>query len=507
EVWLKLSEIDPEGFTIFGIPPDTQALRLPGSGDPFAFLRELNDPRPGAREIKGEVATRLLIELGKFDQNKYPQFRDLKDQLRSLAAPLPYPMHEVLAVQSGELYQTPFLMCYAHPVRNPSQAEAYIERLRALGSKAKIWTQRLDNEGDNIPHEVLRTASVFCNRFATLDPLDHPLYLSFARRMARKGEVRVPQDEAVKMLDRVASLLKDRVLPEWKLLAAKVAEIEGAKDLKPDVWDGFKNECELEFHGNRDSLTQRLTATADSLKSRLDALPDFDADHWLRATGDEKSWRDSLQLFVDQLQQKAAGLFESLPSFRSLEVEIQDSIQQSLNLPCWYLPADMAGHRKAKLFVHPGMAGNASGTARSWLLRGAIPGAHTRYEKRPGLALPLPAQAAGWSLYGAQLADEIGLNSFSDNNIPPFPEGKTAFMQLQLLACELALFDLGESTGITSALPAELVEAQVALVKSRPGYALAAWLEYSEILRERAEARAEAGSLFYLGAFNEGIAK
>jgi hypothetical protein len=507
EIWLTMSRIDPEGFTVFGSPSTSESLRLPGSVDPFAFLSELNDPRKGATQNRQKIAAELLVKLNDFDQNKHPELKDIGRKLESLSAPLPYPMADVLAIQSGELYQTPFLMCYAHPVRNPSHAEAYIERLRALGSKAAIWSKRIKGEvigSEQVPPEAIEAAAAFCQRFTSIPVLKHPLYISFARRMARKGEVRVPQDEALKMLDRVASLLEDRVIPEWKALASTL-RMQQTPSSAIKLQRGLKKELGIAIEGNPANLEQSILSFADSLQNALDSLPNISSSAWLRASSaGERPWLDSLKSLIYVMRVKSTGIYQELPDFESLQVKIQDSLQQAIGLPYWYLPGDEAGKRKAKLFVHPTYFGNASGVARNWLIQAGIPGAHTRFVKRSERMYPLDAVTNGFGLYGALLADEIGLNTFMDKGTPPFPEGKSASLQLQLLACELALLDLGIDKTLSS-LPEALKNPFKLRAKSRPGLSLASWLVYQDILQKRAEAKQRDGNLFYLAKFNEEI--
>lgn len=527
--YVQIGKLLPEQQTI-NSGPLSEGFALNRQGE-YAYFSQLNKPQYVLQDSLSRTATRLLNTMQGLDFEDDSASHLVSYSLQQLRnAEVPYPLYDLLSIPNGELYQTPLRLCYAHEIPNPILAEAYLSRIRQLGPKAENWTKevkRLSEAGLLRNNAALLAASTYCKRFASIPANKHPLYLSFARRMARKGDIRVDQNDAIKLLDRISSLLEGRVLPAWQklgesleLAAQNATPLSGAATLEA----GVRQEGVLSFDvGKSAAIQQKLSTEIAQLRIDLQtAIAELETSDEVafypkkQAPSSLNSWRDSLQWLMDDLKIKSAGAFPDLPEFTQFEIRIQDSLMEVLNQPVWYLPGDLFGSRKAILFVHPVALGAARGSARETLIRWGIPGLHSALNKhRDSTGKPLIARGIriraweqGWQLYAAKVADEIGLNLDPNSRTPAPAYGKVLYYQQQLAACELALAEITHFTTDTSTATGFLSDVKLtsgAAYKqalSRPGMHLAAWLYFDAIRTKRAEAEAKAGNLFYVGDFH-----
>ena len=102
-----------------------------------------------------KTASQLLESLSQYDaEGLAPEAavslsliqQDLRRKAENKEA---YPFYSLLAIPEGRLYQTPFRLSYAHQIGNQNQAEAYLQKIRNLGTACK----RMDQANQGIKSE------------------------------------------------------------------------------------------------------------------------------------------------------------------------------------------------------------------------------------------------------------------------------------------------------------------------------------------------------------------
>ncbi|MFK7969820.1 MAG: DUF885 family protein [Bacteroidia bacterium] len=515
----QLGALDPEGYTVHG-GPLLDGLNMPGDQG-LQYLSRLNDPRLSADTARWKLAKGLLNTLQGYDpenlseveQKAYPQVRRYLERLAHKNAP--YSQFGLLNIPDGAIYQTPFRLAYAHPVKNRDQAQAYLARMRRLGPKIDTWIKSLRNQKAGIPSPSLRQAAVFCQRLANTPSRKHPLYRTFATRMVRAGENRITQTEAIELLDRVASILDERIGPAYGRMGEALEAI-----LEQNIETTISLEEAVVFEGGEPFDKAQLIAQLESELAALDTLIQVSGKASDFSPNYTAALRDTLQLMVDDLGKKSQGMFLNVPAIRTVEIELQDSLFQAMGQAYVYLPGDLADTRKAKLFVHPEQLANVQTNGRTHLIHAAMPGLHwhvwnkrsNKTRSRLGRTFQIPAHDGGWQLYAAHIANEISLNVTSLGPVKGYPEGKNMYFRRKALAISLALaeikFGQDEQAVIqyvsakTKLTPSE-AELFVNQALSRPGLSLASWQYYQQLLKKRAVAESQEG--FYMAEFHEGL--
>lgn len=442
----------------------------------------------------------------------------------------------------GEPLRSWNLMGWIQPVRNVSEATAFIYRIEGLPKKLEDLLRLLEaqqQEGRLPPAWALAQARVQSRAILNIPPERSLPYRMFLRRamqtaqlypnILNDGKVAEFAELARRSLEKKAYPALDRF--EQRLAAfEQQAPAEGGLARRPGGAGAYA-QCLKAYCGtdaSPDSLyrTARM-AVAEAKKSYETALAEAAAEGATPASAN--TWQDAAAcqrqayLLLTDAYEKIEGILPDRPERLALSIELADSLMAPLLRTALYYPANLNGDRKAVWWVSPEPAAlPAPWQLRAWVYAAAVPGEHLQIRMNQARAeLPLvlrntrfAAVEGGWRLYALDAAAEIGL--FNDPTAPGGydPLAKAGYRQYQLLAAAAMAADLGihhlnwsreqarrylaETAGIAEEQALALAEA----LTLQPGAGVAPWMGYLALRRLRQDCQTALGAGFAVQDFH-----
>jgi len=507
------------------------------------------------RQVKSMKARLAKVErgvLGQQDQIRYDSVRYAIDAgIEGLAFSYggaatgfqgggsPFPVTQ----QDGAITRIPEFLDTQHQVANAADAQAYLERVEALGRMLDQESARiLEQAGMGVtpPNFIIQAALGQLRDYRKTPVASQKLVTSIAARTRKLGIGGDWEARATSLVNDTIYPALDRQVAALAKAAARAGDVPGVHRL-PDGAAYYRWALKL---ATSTSFTPQEVHQAGldqnrALEARMDAI--------LRAQGMTQGSvgarmqalsKDPKRLFADDERGRAqliaycndrvAAIRKLLPRISHLDMKAPLAIKQvpadiQNGAPLGYMnPASLDGARPGIYYI------NLKSTAQwpryelaSLTAHEGVPGHawHGAYLAEHHAQLPLLASlmnfgafTEGWALYAEQLCDELGLYAND-------PFSRLGYLQAQKFrACRLvvdtgmhalkwsrqqAIAYLVENTGRALAS----VTSEIDRYAVWPGQACAYKMGHNEILRNRDRARNALKEKFDLAAFNDTLVK
>ncbi|MEO6951166.1 MAG: DUF885 family protein [Polyangia bacterium] len=445
----------------------------------------------------------------------------------------------IVSQQGGAYHDTPEFLNAQHPVDNVSDAEAYLARVRALGTALDEETAQLEHDvamGVVPPDFILDTTLKQQKALRAVAAADSGLVQSLARRAKAKSIAGDWAGRATKLVTSVVYPALDRQLAALAKARAKATHDAG-------VWKLPDGEA---YYGwrLRDSTSTTMTPQQiHQLGLEQGAALDSRMDEVLRKQGFTQGTvgarlaalsKDPKQLFADTdagkveavayVQQKMDALRALLPRVSRMQLHASVTVKRvpadiEAGAPLGYMnPAALDGSRPAIYYIN---LASTSGWPRfsipSLSAHEGLPG-HTwqfAYIAEHRSEVPLitstmsfNAFVEGWALYAEQLVDELG---FYDDD----PLGRLGMYQAMRFRASRLVTDTGlhamrwtrekaiDYLQTSTGRPTAAVTSEVDRYCASPGQACGYKVGHTEIVRLRDRAKAALGAKFDVRDFDD----
>jgi uncharacterized protein (DUF885 family) len=224
-------------------PEQASSMRL-FSGDVQDRLDgQLSDISDAAAHARIARAKDGLAELKKFDRSKLTPEQKISAemmeyQLSDIVAEEPFLAYSFPLNQFGGVQvRLPTLMTDVHPMRNARDAENYLARLSAAGSKinqAMAIMQDRAKQDIRLPGFISVETLGQMKRFTAPQPADNILVTSFAERLKKIGAI----DDAKKtaMIQSAEKLVRDSVYPAYRGAMDGLATVNAKASNDAGLW-------------------------------------------------------------------------------------------------------------------------------------------------------------------------------------------------------------------------------------------------------------------------------
>lgn len=529
----------PEFATSLGFDkgPNAALKHKLSDGSPAAKARNLADTKAAIAKIEAfDPATlsegaRLDREVVLYSLRSGTVAQD-KFQIDSVGRPFP------IFQQGGAYFSMPDFLNTSHTIATQDDAEAYLDRLDALGRVLDQDTadqKEAATRGLVAPGFCLELTLAQMAKLRQVDPAANTLTQSLVKRAAAKGLVGDWQARAAKIvgekvypaLDRQIALIeqlhaKGRAsaglwdVPRGQEIYAAALEQWTTTSFTPDQVHKMGLEQVAEISATLDGLLTQQGLTQGSVGERLTALnarPD-------QLYSDTPEGRTALIAGLNQGVQEVSALLpkaflnptKAPLEIRAVPVEIQDGASNG-----YYTRAALDGSRPAIYWINLKTVGDwPKYSLPSLTFHEGLPGHHLQISTAQAAEGPLlrkfgffSAYSEGWALYAEQLADEIGAYHG--------PLERAGYLQSFLFRAARLVVDTGIHTKkwtrdqatdylvATTGFPRARSQREVERYCTQPGQACAYKLGHIAWTRARANAQKIAGPKFDLKQFHEVI--
>jgi uncharacterized protein (DUF885 family) len=447
----------------------------------------------------------------------------------------------VISQQNGALTRIPEFLNTQHQLANRADAEAYLERIRAL---ARVLDQESALIAEHAARGVMPPSFIAANalgelvHFRRLPAAQQPLIASLQARTSAQGikgdwatrAARLVQAQVYPALDRqIAAFARatahspdtagiDR-LPEGEAYYRWALKLGTTSDLSAAEIHSIGLEQNRAIQARIDTVFKSQGLTQGSVGERARALngdprqlvPDTDQgrEELLEYCRDRMAATRALVPKISALGLKAPLMVKRVP------VDIQDGA------PLGYMnSASLDGARPAIYYINlksttlwpkyqiPTLTAHEGIPGHAW--QGAYLTEHSDAVPLIAQLMNFNAYTEGWALYAEQSVDEIG---FYAND----PFGQIGYLQgQQFRACRLvvdtgmhamhwtreqAIRFLVNETGKGR----EAMTSEIDRYCANPGQACGYKIGHNEIVRQRERLRGELGDKFELTAFNDAV--
>lgn len=444
-----------------------------------------------------------------------------------------------LTQQSGAYQGVPDFLDTQHPVRDGSDAEAYLTRLSAYAALLDQETERFMAEADAgaiPPGFLLDTAAGQMKQQRDAPPAEATVVRALARK---SSEADLPERYAAAAQDLVRTKINpalDRQITAVERVRARATEDAGiwkapqgdayyaaklkwftTTDLTPDQVHDLGLQQVREITAAMDATLKGLGYGSGTVLERLQGLNVDPAQLYPNTDEGRAALLTALNAQVVELDRRLPRAFSRLPrakvEIRRVPVDIQDGSANG-----YYQRPALDGSRPGAFYI------NLKSTADwpKWALptltyHEATPGHHLQnalLQEDAGLPLyrrafgGFSAYGEGWGLYAEQVADELGMYE-------AYPLGRVGFQQAYLYRAVRLVVDTGlhhkrwtreranaymvETTGQS---PPRLAR-EVDRYCGNPGQACSYKIGQTTILRPREDARRRQGARFDLKRFHD----
>ncbi|WP_294331359.1 DUF885 family protein [uncultured Sphingomonas sp.] len=529
----------PEFATSLGFDkgPNAALKHRLSDGSPAAKARTLADTKAAIAKIEAfDPATlsegaRLDREVVLYSLRSGTVAQD-RFQIDSVGRPFP------IFQQGGAYFSMPDFLNTSHTIATQDDAEAYLDRLDALG---RVLDQDTADQKDAATRGLV--APGFCleltlaqmAKLRQVDPAANTLTQSLVKRAAAKGlagdwqgrAARIVGEKVYPALDRQIALIeqlhaKGRTsaglwdVPRGQEIYAAALEQWTTTRFTPDQVHKMGLEQVAEISATLDGLLKQQGLTQGSVGERLTALnarpdqlyPDTAEGRTALIAGLNAGVQEVSALLPKAFLNPAKAPLE----IRAVPVEIQDGASNG-----YYTRAALDGSRPAIYWINLKTVGDwPKYSLPSLTFHEGLPGHHLQISTAQAAEGPLirkfgffSAYSEGWALYAEQLADEIGAYHG--------PLERAGYLQSFLFRAARLVVDTGIHTKqwsrdqatdylvATTGFPRARSQREIERYCTQPGQACAYKLGHIAWTRARASAQKIAGPTFDLKQFHEVI--
>ncbi|MCR5872764.1 DUF885 family protein [Phenylobacterium sp. J426] len=445
----------------------------------------------------------------------------------------------VLSQLSGAYQSIPDFLDSVHPVKNASDAEAYLARLNAFAGVLDANTgdfQRDAARGVLAPDFALDATLAQLKKLREPAAEAHGLTTSLSRRAA---EAKIAGDWKA----RAAALVSGKVYPALDRQIAAVTAARPQAKPDPGVWklpDGeafyagalaFQTTTKLtpdqahelglrqvaELEAQMDALLRAEGLIAGTVGERMTQLSKRPDQLYPNTDAGRAELLKALNEQTEAMRAKMPLAFRTLPKAPVEIVRVPPEIQDGA--PNGYAtPPALDGSRAGRFYINlkdtaewpkftlPTLTYHEALPGHQW--EGSISLASTEIPRLRQVSLGFAAYGEGWGLYAEQLADELGAYEGD-------PLGKLGFLQsLQFRAVRVVVDTGMHAKRWSRAQATDYMVAKTGFVRTRaqreidryaiwPGQACSYKIGHTEWVRLRDEAKARAGSRFDLKTFHD----
>jgi uncharacterized protein (DUF885 family) len=205
-----------------------------------AKLADISDEAAHARIARAKEG---LAELKKFDRAKLTPEQKISAemmeyQLTDVVAEEPFLAYNFPLNQFGGVQvRLPTLMTDVHPLRNERDAENYLARLSAAGSKinqAMTIMQDRSKQGIRLPGFISVETVGQMKRFTAPEPADNILVSSFAERLKKIGTI--DEQKKTAMVQSAEKLVRESVYPAYRGAMDGLATVNAKASNDAGLW-------------------------------------------------------------------------------------------------------------------------------------------------------------------------------------------------------------------------------------------------------------------------------
>lgn len=338
-----------------------------------------------------------------------------KMETRNLS--MPAPLHYV----GRRLHELLFSLCVTLPLTSNEEAETYIAKLNRVKPFLVECTEYILQTADTTGKGALLR---YLEAIQVKDPLQSPLYTTFASRAAKADPISFNRGRATDLLASAYQILQVDIAPQLELMKSRLVEKTDDKKAPHDkvVFTGS-----LAMYGNYavdiDSLYNSSLKRIDSLLALMHSIKDSLALEnisekmlWpaMPDTTDKVNYFDLIGADLARAREETQGLFTNSVQEPILLHALPEQITQYAD-PMTYLPSDLGARRKAGLILNLRRIRNYP----RWLLPAMMyaevfPGAHSLHahiasDKELHVIYKTslyPIQYQAWGIYMLQNMDE-----------------------------------------------------------------------------------------------------
>ena len=447
----------------------------------------------------------------------------------------------VVSQQNGALTRIPEFLNTQHQIADAADAEAYLERVKALGGVLDQESAMLAEHaarGVMPPSFIVSNALGQLGKFRRLAPSEQPLVKSLlmrTRALAINGDweprlVTLIQSQVYPALDRqITALTKATAhapdtagiyrLPEGEAYYRWALKLGTTTDLSADEVHAIGLEQNRAIQARMDAIMKAQGMSQGTVGERASALNKDPRQ--IVPNSDE-----GRQQLLDYCKDRMAATRALVPKISGLKLKapmtvkrVPEDIQDGAALG-YMNPASLDGVRPAIYYINlKSTAMWPKYTIPSLTAHEGIPG-HTwqfAYLAEHADEIPLTthiinfnAYTEGWALYAEQSVDELGYYAAD-------PFGQIGYLQAQQFrACRLVV-DTGmhakrwtrtQAINFLTTETGRTVEAMTSEVDrycANPGQACGYKVGHNEILKQRQRLQAALGDKFSLVAFNDAV--
>jgi len=448
-----------------------------------------------------------------------------------------YPVNQMFGVQS----QLPTMMTTSQPLDSTGDAEDYISRLNAFGSKFDQLLESLalrERKGILPPRFVVEKVLLEMRNFIAMPPREHLLYRSFTERMRKTG---VDETTLAALQQRVEAGIRDVVYPAYGSLIAYFIHLETLPLENNGVWalpDGEAYyQWKIRANTSTDMSAEQIHALGLSEVARIEAEMDrlLVGQGYDQGSVGERMARLSREprfLYPDTAEARQQVLTDYQRIIDEIDASLDDvfNLRPDSGVVVKRIPPFKEKTSAAAYYNAPPMDGSRPGVfyanlykmsaIRKWGMRTlayheAIPGHHFQISIARELKgvptfrkiLPFTAYVEGWALYAERLAKEIGMEDDPYDDLGRLQAEMFRAVRLVVdtglharrWTREQAIAYMKEKTG----MPETDIVAEIERYLVMPGQALAYKIGMLKILELREKARSRLGEAFDIRDFHD----
>jgi uncharacterized protein (DUF885 family) len=519
-------------------PELASQLRIFSGAEQEHLDGQLNNITEEAARARIALAKQGLAGLRQFDRSKLTAEQRLSAemfeyQLTDIVNEEPYLIYRFpLNQMTGEQQRLPTLLTDVHPMRTRQDAENYLARLDALGSRidqALTLTRNRARQGVRLPGFIAVETMGQMKRFTEPAAADNILVTSFARRIKLIDTIDPKQQTA--MISRAEQAVRASVYPAYHRAIDGIATENAKATEDAGLWRFPKgaeayafflrrytttNMTAAEIHqkgldevarigGEMEKLFAQLGYNQGSVNEKFQKLQD---DHVYPDSPDVRTQvLADYQKFLDQNYEQSLAVFDRRPKTKCIVQRIPEF--QEANAAANYQAPAQDGSRpgivrvplRGPKFPKPGM--------RNLMTHEGIPGHHFQIALQVEMtSLPafrrlralggLSAYSEGWGLYAERLGGEMGW--YRDDPVSDLGHYNGEYFRAKRLVADTGIHDKHWTREQTIAYGISQSETDRYTVM--PGQACSYKIGQMKILELRDRAKSALGTKFSIKEFH-----
>ncbi len=499
-------------------------------------VEELSHFDPGAMDSKDALHLNIL----KVIENYYAGSTTFNaGYIDTWGGHLPYIVNQI----SGPLIDIPKAMQVQQRVTNTEDARDYLARLAAFEQLTEQVLEKVkadDATGVILPKKLYPNTLAYFKNFLAAEPGQHALVTTFKERLDNIAAL--PETDKNRLLAEATELVRDRVYPGYRKVAAYLSEQQQRAPLDDGIWaqpgggDFYKHEIRYlgdsplsaeAIHNLGLKEVERISTAMDRILKANGLSEGSVGERMIAMTEDPKFlYQDSdagrsqllhdLNLQVQEVMDMAPQMFATLPK-ALVEVRRIPPVSEAGEAGGFYTPPSLDGSRPGIYWINlRDMKATPSFGLKTLTYHEAVPGHHFQIalnmaQQDIGLLrqnAPFNTYVEGWALYAEKLAAEMQMYKND-------PWGDLGRLQAELYRAVRLVVDTGlhakkwtREQAIdyfykTTGTPKSDVTAEVERYMAWPGQALGYKLGMLQFVELRSIARKALGEKFDLREFHD----